>query len=65
MVVVGASGVGKTVAITYFIYNHYIEEGLDSLDCSYRREITVDKKSVFIDFFDTTSPEGIKSKEFS
>ncbi len=50
-------GVGKTALVVRFIQNHMIEEYEPTLEDSYARSMTVDKRAVIMDVLDTAGHE--------
>ncbi|KAJ3434080.1 ras-like protein [Anaeramoeba flamelloides] len=63
IVIVGSGGVGKSALTIRFLQNKFIQEYDPTIEDTYRKTMTIDKKSVFLDILDTAGQEEYTSME--
>ncbi|EFC40771.1 predicted protein [Naegleria gruberi] len=57
LVVVGGGGVGKSALTIQLIQGHFLEEYDPTIEDSYRKQVTVDTETCFLDILDTAGQE--------
>ena len=57
IVVVGDGGVGKSALVVQLVQNHFCEEYDPTIEDTYRKQITVDGKTLLLDILDTAGQE--------
>ncbi|KAJ3431021.1 ras-like protein [Anaeramoeba flamelloides] len=60
-VVVGAGGVGKSALTIRFLQDKFVSEYDPTIEDTYRKTLTIDKKSVYLDILDTAGQEEYSS----
>eukprot|EP01099_Mayorella_cantabrigiensis_P003294 TRINITY_DN2551_c0_g3_i3.p1 TRINITY_DN2551_c0_g3~~TRINITY_DN2551_c0_g3_i3.p1 ORF type:complete len:205 (-),score=52.37 TRINITY_DN2551_c0_g3_i3:668-1282(-) len=57
VVILGEGGVGKSALTIQFVNNHFITDYDPTIENSYRKQITVDDKTLMLDILDTAGQE--------
>eukprot|EP01090_Pellita_catalonica_P006723 TRINITY_DN1703_c0_g1_i1.p1 TRINITY_DN1703_c0_g1~~TRINITY_DN1703_c0_g1_i1.p1 ORF type:complete len:499 (+),score=75.33 TRINITY_DN1703_c0_g1_i1:84-1499(+) len=57
LAVLGAGGVGKSALTIQFVYQQFVNEFDPTIENSYRKQVSLDKTTLYVDILDTAGPE--------